>query len=86
MIRFVTKNDGFWAFQMQKEKLDNRDVELKKISDDNKRLRDERNKYLHVAACFVYTCRRLIDLSLFDAACFVYTCRRLIDRTMIAGT
>ena len=26
-------------------------------------------------AGFVYTCRRLIDLSV----CFVYTCRRLID-------
>ena len=36
------------------------------------------------AACFVYTCRRLIDLSLI-AVCFVYTCRRLIDLSLIAG-
>ena len=33
------------------------------------------------AVCFVYTCRRLIDLSLI-----VYTCRRLIDLSLIAGT
>ena len=33
--------------------------------------------------CFVYTCRRLIDLSL-DAVCFVYTCRRLIDLSLDA--
>ena len=35
---------------------------------------------------FVYTCRRLIDLSLLYAVCFVYTCRRLIDLFLIAGT
>ena len=45
---------------------------------------------------FVYTCRRLIDLSMLqvtclsvgyvlDAVCFVYTCRRLIDLSLLAG-
>ena len=42
--------------------------------------------YVLEAACIVYTCRRLIDLSLIavDAACCVYTCRRLIDLSLIA--
>ena len=37
-------------------------------------------RYVFDAICFVYTCRRLIDLSLIE-----YTCRRLIDLSLIAG-
>ena len=46
--------------------------------------------------CFVYTCRRLIDLSLLlciympaidrSLCCFVYTCRRLIDLSLLVYT